>query len=95
MFPLILVVCAEIYIFKAKKIFSNLFVCIKKKELKSKGIYQPGEPEKLRENELIQGNYGKLRENCKYCCFALIIVKFLCSVDQKQYNFINIFKRFC
>ena len=27
------------------------------------GVYQPGEPEKLREKELTQRNHGKLREN--------------------------------
>ena len=27
------------------------------------GVYQPGKPRKLRENELTQGNHGKLKEN--------------------------------
>ena len=37
----------------------------KRKDIKEQGVYQPGEPGKLRENELTQGNHGKLRVNDK------------------------------
>ena len=40
-------------------------------------------------------DHGKLRENYEYLCFALTVVKFVCSVDQKWYNFFNVvFKNF-